>query len=449
MTRYLSQTQAEPLVDVERGLISRRIFSDEAIYQQELEHIFARCWLFLGHESLIPQPGDYLTNFMGEDSVIVCRDPRGRVRAFLNTCRHRGNRVCLFDRGNTTTFTCSYHGWSYNTEGRLTGVPFFREAYHEQLDKAQWGLAEVPRLATYGGLIFGCWDADAVSLDEYLGDVRWYLDKLVLATAMGGLEWFPTRYSHRMRGNWKIMAENFAGDHYHTYTTHGSFYKLGLTPYVGYESTQVGTGPFEVAIRPGHGLGGVYTGSAHYERDLKAAEALGSEVVDYVKERYRRKLEALNDLGAKPYSSSHGNVFPNFAYSGIGGALDHRGFYLWHPKGPLETENWLWAAVERDAPQIVKELAFTQFGQGGQLASGFFGQDDAENFERVTESTRSPVARRFPFHYGMALGFDGRWPGQEEWDIAGLPGLVGPRFGEHAQRQFYAYWAELMRDGDR
>src|SRR5262245_22706657 len=95
----------EHLADTERGLVGRAVFSDETIYRQELERIFARCWLFLGDESLIPNPGDFITSFMGEDSVIVVRDPHGRVRAFLNTCRHRGNRVCLFDRGNTNTFT--------------------------------------------------------------------------------------------------------------------------------------------------------------------------------------------------------------------------------------------------------------------------------------------------------------------------------------------------------
>jgi phenylpropionate dioxygenase-like ring-hydroxylating dioxygenase large terminal subunit len=445
----MAGTMTERLVDVETGLISRTIFSDEAIYAQELERIFARCWLFLGHDSMLPHVGDYFTSYMGEDPVIVCRDPKGRVRAFLNTCRHRGNKLCLFDRGNTTTFTCSYHGWSYNTAGKLTGVPFFREAYHEELDKDRWGLAEVPKLKTYGGLIFGAWDAEG-SLEEYLGDMRWYLDHLLIAEDMGGLEVFPARYSHMARGNWKIMGENFAGDHYHTYTTHGSYYKLGLAPSsLGYESTQVKSGPFEVAIRPGHGLGGVYTGPAAYERDLAGAKALGPEVVDYVKERYRRKLARLKDTKAKPYQSSHGNIFPNFAWSGTGSPLDHRGLYVFHPKGPLATEIWLWLAVEREAPAAVRERARADFGERGQLASGFFAQDDAENFERVTESTRTPLARRFPFHYGMALGYDGRWPGQEEWDIAGLPGLVGPRFGEHTQRLFYSYWAELMRHGSR
>src|ERR671932_1571903 len=111
--------QHEPLVDLTRGLVSRRIFSDEAIYERELERIFGRCWLFLAPESQVAKPGDFVTSYLGEDPVIVTRDPRGQVRAFLNSCRHRGNMVCLLDRGNAMAFTCGYHGWSYSVDGRL------------------------------------------------------------------------------------------------------------------------------------------------------------------------------------------------------------------------------------------------------------------------------------------------------------------------------------------
>ena len=76
---------------------------------------------------------------MGEESVILCRDRAGEVHVFLNSCRHRGMKVCRYDEGNTTVFTCPYHGWSYGTDGRLVGVPFFREAYHGALDRSEWG----------------------------------------------------------------------------------------------------------------------------------------------------------------------------------------------------------------------------------------------------------------------------------------------------------------------
>ncbi|HET9922798.1 MAG TPA: Rieske 2Fe-2S domain-containing protein, partial [Methylomirabilota bacterium] len=134
-----SRERVGRLVDVEQGIVSREIFVNDEIYRQELERIFARAWLFLGHESQIPRPGDYFVSSMGEESVILCRDRAGRIHVFLNSCRHRGMKVCRYDEGNTVEFMCPYHGWSYGTDGALVGVPFARDAYGNDLDRARWG----------------------------------------------------------------------------------------------------------------------------------------------------------------------------------------------------------------------------------------------------------------------------------------------------------------------
>ena len=121
---------SERYVKLEDGLVSRKIFFDPEIYQIELERIFARCWLFLGHESQIPEPGDYMTAYMGEDPILVCRGNDGTVRAFLNSCRHRGMKVCRADRGNARQFTCSFHGWTYTNSGELRGVNAGVKVHH-------------------------------------------------------------------------------------------------------------------------------------------------------------------------------------------------------------------------------------------------------------------------------------------------------------------------------
>jgi phenylpropionate dioxygenase-like ring-hydroxylating dioxygenase large terminal subunit len=142
--------EIKSLVDPEGGLINRRIFADRDIYELERERLFARCWLYLGHESEVPNPGDFITTYMGEEPVILWRDSNGRLGAFLNLCRHRGNRVCRADRGNAKLFICSYHGWTYSSEGKLVRVPM-GEAFRT-LDRRQWGLIPVAQLDSYKSL---------------------------------------------------------------------------------------------------------------------------------------------------------------------------------------------------------------------------------------------------------------------------------------------------------
>ncbi|HLG74717.1 MAG TPA: aromatic ring-hydroxylating dioxygenase subunit alpha [Chloroflexota bacterium] len=431
-----------PLVDTANGTVSRLAYSDAEVYEREMERVFARSWQFLGHDCYIPNSGDYLATYMGEDPVILWRDDQGEPHAFLNTCRHRGNRICLFEKGNASTFTCGYHGWTYNSRGELAGLPFHTEAYYDDFDRSAWSLAEAPRLTNYGGLIFACWDAAAPSLEDFLGEARWYLDTIVLvAEDLGGYEVVASS-RYEAHGNWKIPAENFAGDHYHNPTTHGSSYKLGLRN-GEFAGPQQSHGPFEVALKPGHGLGGLMVGQRAYEMDVRNAQKIGPEAVDFVTARWEALQRRLGDAPAKAYSFSHSTIFPNLAIWG-GSALRGIGLFTFHPRGPLHTEVRQNVVLPKQAPESVKAQARIDLGRGGHFASGLFEQDDANNFERVTESTRTLLAKRYPFSLGMGLHQEGRWPGQEEWDVQGLPGVVGPRFSEHVQRHFYAYWAELM-----
>ena len=109
-------------------------------------------------------PGDFLTTYMGEDPVLVVRNTAGKVGAFLNVCRHRGNPLCHADDGNAASFNCAYHGWTFANDGRLTGVPNLRDAYHGELDRERWGLIPVAQLDSYKGLWFATFDRRCTAL---------------------------------------------------------------------------------------------------------------------------------------------------------------------------------------------------------------------------------------------------------------------------------------------
>nr|NIO10104.1 Rieske 2Fe-2S domain-containing protein [Deltaproteobacteria bacterium] len=206
-------------------MVSARIFVDPEIYDLESERIFAKCWLFVAHESEIPAAGDFVTRTMGEDPVIVWRGQDGKIRVFLNVCRHRGRKVCGEDLGKAAYFKCPYHGWTYNNTGELTSVPFF-EGYQGNLHKDGLGLYQALRVGIYHGLIFARWEADGESLNENLEEMAWVLDLVFGRTE--GLEVVGAPMRWVADANWKLGAANFAGDGQHTVTTHGFQSAVGL-----------------------------------------------------------------------------------------------------------------------------------------------------------------------------------------------------------------------------
>jgi dibenzofuran dioxygenase subunit alpha len=433
----MTTQELSALVKTGEGLVSRKIFWNEEIYRLELERIFTRCWLYLGHESQLKAPGDYFTAYMGEDPVIVWRDKNGKVRAYLNTCQHRGMKVCRVDSGHANSLSCSFHGWTYNSEGELIGVPFQREVYFGGLDRARWGLRDVGQVTSYGGLIFGCWDAGAISLDDYLGDVRWYLD-ILIERPLGGLEVIPGLQRYKLPVNWKLQAENFAGDTYHVATTHSWTAKLGLRA-IGLEIPEgmfLERKAYAIAFDHGHGVLEMMFNSEAYEADLQAASRLDPEITDYIKACRNRLETRLSAKQAAVYSWGVGNIFPTFAIQNFQ-ALRPVEFYVWQPRGPDRIDVWQWCALDRDAPAAVKQQA-TKYFLRHQSAGGLFGEDDTDNFEQLTAATKGVIGQSGVSNYQMGLG------NEAATHPEGYPGHFGYRISEHCQREFYSYWAERM-----
>jgi p-cumate 2,3-dioxygenase alpha subunit len=197
--------------------VNRRAFTDPAILEAERHGVFDRSWIYAGHESEIPKAGDFRAREVAGRPVILARGSDGEVRVLLNTCTHRGMLVCREASGNTKTFQCPYHAWTFSNQGDLIGVPK-EEAYSGAFNRRDLALATAPRMACYRGFIFVSFNPLADDLIDYLAGAREYLD-LVCDQSEVGMEIVSGTQSYCMRANWKLLVENSI-DGYHAPITH-------------------------------------------------------------------------------------------------------------------------------------------------------------------------------------------------------------------------------------
>lgn len=190
---------------VQPDRVHRSVYADPEIFALEMERVFGRAWLVLGHESQVKNPGDYFTTRMGREPVVVVRNESKQIVVLVNRCAHRGSMVCAEGRGNTERFVCPYHGWSYDTSGALRAVPF--ETGYEK-GKLPAGLKAVPRVATYRGFIFASLSAQGEALEAFLGPAKASFDDFVDRAPGGELEVAGGVFKHAYNGNWKLMLEN-------------------------------------------------------------------------------------------------------------------------------------------------------------------------------------------------------------------------------------------------
>ena len=426
--------EAGKLVDMERGLLDRRIFGDQEIYQQELERLFTRAWLFIGHDSLVPNPNDFFTTYMGEDPVILTRDAKGQLHAMLNMCRHRGNRVVRADDGNAKNFMCTYHGWTYSSDGgKLVSVPGLQEAYYGELDVDNLGLIEVAHLDTYAGFVFATWDPEAPSLEEWLGDARYYLD-LYMNRRDGGVQLYgPDKWI--LPTNWKMPADNFGTDSYHTGITHRSLtivraQRSGVRPAPFFQQLLQGQQNPKYTVR-GHGVGGALR-PANNDNPARNLFPQDPRLTKYREEVQPEIERRFGTFRAKQMNySGVSTLFPNLSIHQPSTMVR-----LWLPRGPQKTEVWAFQVIDKEASQEMKEL----FRRDGILSFGVAGimeADDADNWNLCVASAKSIIGRRYLQVLSMGLGTE------EEQDV--LPGVrTRSNVNETGQRALYKRWQEFM-----
>ncbi len=433
------------LVDDDGGKVSREIFCNQDIYDQEMERVFKRSWLFVGHESQIPKVGDYVVSRMGEEAVIVTRDRQNRVQVLLNSCRHRGNMVCRYDQGNATVFTCSFHGWTYDSTGRLVALPFHDGGYAD-MPKQEWGLLAA-RVETFHGSIWATWDRTAPNFIDYLGGADMYLATQFLGTdgSDNGAEVLGGVVKWRLKCNWKVPTPDV--DRTHGWITHKSVMDAFNTSATGVPfppgqrrgpggQNLSNAGPprtFCVSFPEGHTMGvTIPSEDAPNWGDTRLWEQT-PEVRDYLREKYEIRKQRLGKLASLSVGPA---IFPNEGWI-------ERIVRIMHPQGPLATEIWTYFFVDRDAPQVVKTAIADHYerlyGPGGMTQ-----QDDMENWYNLTIASKGPMARTLPLNYQL---FRSTPPihGPTEF---GLPGLFTPIYSDENHRRFYRRWAEFMEARD-
>ncbi|HEX9064627.1 MAG TPA: Rieske 2Fe-2S domain-containing protein [Streptosporangiaceae bacterium] len=431
------------IANVRQGMIPAYIYNDAGIFALERDRLFGRAWVFLAHESEIPAAGDYVVRRILGDSFIVVRDEGGTVRVLFNMCLHKGMQVCRAELGNASHFRCPYHAWTYRNDGTLAGVPFHGEAYGGEDGFTRTGqrLLPAPATDTYNGLIFASLDQAAPPLRDWIGDFAFYLDLYTRQSGAGVELRGPQRW--RVRANWKIGAENFAGDSYHTPHTHASVVDIGL-----FREPKASKRKEGALYTAGRGAGTTYKlpPGGSFSEQLRYV-GYPDEMIAAMAATWSAAQREL--VGGPGFMVSAATLFPNLSLVHNWPQIDDAGTVVpfislrqWQPVSERETEVLSWFAVDAAAPEAFKRDSYKAyllcFG-----SSGMFEQDDVENWVSITDMAAGSMARRLLLNSRMGLTSDDQ-PLKPPMTTFSGPGVAYQGFGEYNQRHWLSQWSDHL-----
>ncbi|MDE2861485.1 MAG: aromatic ring-hydroxylating dioxygenase subunit alpha [Chloroflexota bacterium] len=387
----------EDLVEDDRGRgvfrVHRSSMTSDDLFRLEREHILDRCWIYIGHESEVENPGDYRRRTVAGRPVFLIRSRDGQARVFLNTCTHRGALVCRRDSGNALVFQCFYHAWTFNTYGELIGVPG-EDAYGPAFDRKAMGLGQPPRVENYRGFIFVSFNPDAEDLVTYLAGARDYLD-MVVDQSSSGMKVIPGTHQYTVRANWKLMVENSL-DGYHLVPTHRTYldYMASLGTDDSGQTLHNRTPATAKSLGNGHC---VAEAAARNGRPIAHWHPLfGEDSRDEIAEVRQRLVEAYGESRAYQIADTYRSllIYPNLIINDLMVATVR---YI-EPVDARHLEITAWHIVPREEPpklhSIRLDTFLTFFGPGG-----FASPDDVEALEscqsgfRATEVEWSDISR--------------------------------------------------------
>ena len=376
----------------ERFRVHRDSMASPAVLSGERARIFDHNWLYVGHESEIASPGDYVRRRVGGRPLFMVRGAKSRcVNVFHNSCTHRGAVVCRQDAGNAKVFQCFYHAWTFDSEGRLSGVPD-RDAYGGTLDWEALALKQVARVESYRGFVFCCFDPDVVGLEQYLAGAKDYLD-LIIDAAPADMEIVRGTHEYGMDANWKLLVENSI-DGYHAVSTHDTYFKylvaLGTDLSVGVKGTahDLGNGHAVLEYEAPWGRPVAKWEPLFGEDGRQSIQDLRQNLVDRFGEQRAHRMADLN---------RNMLIYPNLVVNDIM-ALTVRTFM---PTAPDRMEITAWEMAPREEQPDVRQRRLDSFltflGPGG-----FATPDDIEALESCQQGFASGGVEWNDISRGMA-----------------------------------------------
>jgi phenylpropionate dioxygenase-like ring-hydroxylating dioxygenase large terminal subunit len=403
----------------QRDRVHSSLYTDAAIFAEELEKIWYSTWVFVGHESEIANPNDYVRKKLGPQDVIMTRDRDGDVHLLLNRCAHRANLVCDDAQGNSSSFRCPYHGWTYRNDGELLGYPY-NKGYGGK-GKVELRLGEL-RYASYRGFVFGTFAKDGPTLEEHLGAAAGEIDRLVNLAPEGEVELTAGWLRHKTRANWKLLAENET-DGYHPQFVHGSVFSV-TGSHIGelYSDASsavtrdLGSGHSENDLRP------EFNASGAPMRWFGTTEDRFPEYVAAIRANFGEEAERILVEGAP-----HVMIFPNLFIAEIQ-------VFMIQPVAVDECVQYSTAVQLQGAPDEMNRRMVSQ-SIGSVGPAGMLLADDTEMYER----NQRGLQVRDPAWVDIRRGLL-----RERIDENGF--TVGSANDEVGMRGFWKHYVSLMED---
>lgn len=365
---------------IQTNRVHGSLYSDEEIYREEIERIWFKTWVYVGHASEVPNKNDFVMKSIGPQPVIMVRDKDGEIQLLQNRCPHRGNQVCVREKGNAKSFTCPYHSWTFANTGELMGQAF-PEGYqgHPDADKSGLGLGKVARVASYRGFVFGSMAEKGLSLEEHLGGAAEMLDRVCLTSPEGEIEITAGFLQHKTRSNWKFLVENET-DGYHPAFVHASIFGVaesGIGSLYADKSTALtrdyGNGHTEVDLRPEF---------RKFDEPMRWFGTTAEKLPEYT--------EAMNAAYGEERAreimidgTPHAMIYPNLFIAEIQ-------LFVIQPVAVNETVQHVTALQFKGAPKLNRRMRQQTMGSVGP--AGFLLADDSEMYERTQRGvqTRDP-----------------------------------------------------------